>query len=84
MCQSVCCLWLIGVAHAPPNAASDAIRAEVRGRVVKVADGDTITVLVPATGTTGVSSVDAHFVYNNRSEVVSAAAAVKFLSRNCR
>ena len=31
--------------------------AEVRGRVVRVADGDTITVLAPATGTTGVPSV---------------------------
>ena len=34
-----------GIAQTPPNAASDAIRAEVRGRVIRIVDGDTLTVL---------------------------------------
>ena len=31
--------------------------AEIRGRVVRIADGDTLTILSPATGTTGVPPV---------------------------
>ena len=35
----------VAALYAQPSAPSDAARAEVRGRVVKVADGDTITIL---------------------------------------
>ena len=34
--------------------------AEIVGRIVKVADGDTLTILTPATGTTGVPPVAQH------------------------
>ncbi len=35
----------VAASSAQPSAVSDAARAEIRGRVVKVADGDTITIL---------------------------------------